>query len=268
VIAAASDAFAPATLGACGLGLALLPLWWRLVRRRELAPVTPLRSSTDAVWPVPAGFAVFIAYSVLMALAVGAIQKSRAEFQSGQFEQARALLVLARVWIGVAVVVGLAAAGWALPRLSRATISVWHGIGAGFLTFLVAMPVVYGIAFVESLVFGELPPQKMVDMIRGSAEGARELVVLAIIVAPLLEEIIFRGFFWAGLRRTRGPRFALVFTAVLFGIVHLDPPAAVLPMMAFGYFLGVLMERTGSLVACFVAHAAFNTLSIVTLQLS
>jgi len=267
VIAAASDTFAPTTLYGCLLGLLVLPLWWRWMRRRELAPVTPVRSSMDAIWPVPVGFAVMVVYMALLALAVGAVKRSQDAYETAQIDDATSLLWMARIWIGVAVVMGLAIAAAVLPRLSRSSVAVPHAIALGVLTFLAALPVVYGIAYVESLLFGELPPQKMVEMIGGSAEGSRELVLLAIIVAPLLEEIVFRGFFWAGLRRTRGPRFALIFTAILFGLVHVPPVAAVLPLAALGVFLAVLMERTGSVLACFVTHAAFNSFSVAALVL-
>jgi len=251
-VIAASDAFAPATFVACVLGLGALPIWWRAVRRRDrqspAAPPPPPLRPIDAVWPVPVGMAVFVFYLLLSAAALHGIQQG--------------YIMTARLAAAGAVVLGLAASAFALPRLTRSTVAIPAAVGYGLLTFLAVLPVVYGIAYLEALIFGELAPQTMVQKIANGEEGVRELVFLAVAVAPFLEELVFRGLFYGGLRRSSGPRYALVFSSLLFGIVHFDPPVAILPMVALGLFLGMLMERTGSLLACFVAHSAFNSLTV------
>jgi len=254
-VIAVADAFAPATLVACALGVVALPVWWRLVRRCDaVRSAPPPARPIQAFWPVPVGLLVFVTYIMLSAAALYGLQQSH--------------MMAARLALAAAIAIGIAVAAVGLPRLTRTSVGIGGALGLGLLTFMAALPVVYGIAYVESLIFGELPAQSMVEKIAEGGPGVRELVFLAVAVAPFLEEVIFRGLFFCGLRRTRSPRVALYFSACLFGLVHAEPPVAILPMVALGLFLGWLMERTGSLLACFVAHAAFNLLSVSVLVFS
>lgn len=76
-----------------------------------------------------------------------------------------------------------------------------------------------------------------------------------VVVAPLVEEALFRGVLLHRLAARRGPRWALVASALVFAVLHWNVPA----MFVFGLFLGVLYLRTGSLAACMLVHA-FNNL--------
>jgi len=250
-VIAASDALAPATLWACAAGIVALPIWWRVVRQRDIAPPVPLKKALDAVWPVPCGLLLFVVYGLLLGAAMIAIQES--------------LLNTARMALASAVLVGVAVGAVGLPRLLCSTVGVGRAIALGALTFAAALPVVYGIAYVESLFVGEMPQQDMVLRIGRGGVGVRELVFMAGAVAPFIEEIIFRGLIYGGVSRSRGPRYALHFSALIFGVVHYNPWVAILPMVALGYFLGALVQRTGSVLACFVAHALFNLLSVAVL---
>jgi len=76
--------------------------------------------------------------------------------------------------------------------------------------------------------------------------------------AGVCEEILFRGFIQKGLHNYWGPLKAVVVTALLFGVFHLDPwriPSAVL----LGLFAGYLVVRTGSLYSAIVLHMTSNT---------
>jgi membrane protease YdiL (CAAX protease family) len=71
------------------------------------------------------------------------------------------------------------------------------------------------------------------------------------------EELLFRGWLQNGLRVSRGPRFALIFTALAFAACHL-PPARVLFILPLGFWLGFLALRTGSLVPGILCHVFVN----------
>ena len=83
-------------------------------------------------------------------------------------------------------------------------------------------------------------------------------VITVCILAPVLEEMLFRGIMLRSfLRQYRRPH-AILASAILFGVAHLNIyqfPGAVL----IGIFSGWLYERTRSLWPCILLHAAFNS---------
>jgi membrane protease YdiL (CAAX protease family) len=80
--------------------------------------------------------------------------------------------------------------------------------------------------------------------------------------AGISEEILFRGFVQNGLQRNRGPITALIVSATLFGVLHLDPwriPYAIL----FGLMTGYLFLRTNSLYTTMTFHIVTNSISSI-----
>jgi membrane protease YdiL (CAAX protease family) len=97
--------------------------------------------------------------------------------------------------------------------------------------------------------------------------GILSAVVPAIVLAlanGLLEEVTFRGALMGWGARLLGPTGALVFQAVVFGVVHVGPdftgnPLPVVAAVAAGGFVaGLIVRRTGSLLLPIAVHAAFD----------
>lgn len=84
-------------------------------------------------------------------------------------------------------------------------------------------------------------------------------ILVTVILTPLLEEIMNRGFIFHALMR-RGPWVAIIGSAFLFGAFH-EPPMT-LPAMIVGLLLGMQYLQTQSLWAPCVTHATFNLLII------
>jgi uncharacterized protein len=82
------------------------------------------------------------------------------------------------------------------------------------------------------------------------------------VTAPIVEEIVFRGYLFAALTRWRGPWPAAAISGLLFGAAHLlvYPPLAVLPLAVMGFFLAFVFWSSGSLLPCIALHAANNAL--------
>lgn len=83
----------------------------------------------------------------------------------------------------------------------------------------------------------------------------------AIIVAPLVEETIFRGYLYPILKKFTGFIPALIFTSLFFGLIHVHLPA-LLPLSIFGLLLVILYEKTKTLWAPIIAHCTFNLLTV------
>jgi membrane protease YdiL (CAAX protease family) len=97
-----------------------------------------------------------------------------------------------------------------------------------------------------------------------AAPEALELAMLAVVFAPFVEEFLFRGLLYRGLRATAGPRASILACALIFASVH--PPASFLPVFVLGLVAAWTFERTGSLWTPILAHAVYNA-GVVALQL-
>lgn len=85
------------------------------------------------------------------------------------------------------------------------------------------------------------------------------------LLAPLLEEILFRGILLRGLLRNYSPAVAIGQSALLFGIFHLNPAQSLFALL-FGVMLGWLYYRTQSLAICIALHALNNLLSFSSMM--
>lgn len=251
MIAAATQA-SPAEWAILGAALLALPFYIQRVVRAPSADRPALANALDAVWPVPMAL-MFFALNMMLIMVVA---RSAARSPG-----------MARAALAADVLLALALWGWGMRRITCVRVRPAHAILLGLLTMLAALPVVYGINYIQQFIFGAQPEQEAVRLLRLGGDGTLELAFMAIAVAPLTEELVFRGLLYNGIRRAQSPRTALLVTSLVFGLVHAASPAAVIPMIVLGLFLATLMERTGSLLACFVAHAAFNTLTVVALFL-
>jgi membrane protease YdiL (CAAX protease family) len=90
------------------------------------------------------------------------------------------------------------------------------------------------------------------------------VVVLITVVAPLGEELFFRGFFFGALRNWRGLWLAAIITGLVFGGVHIGsaPVGYLVPLAIFGCGLCLLYEWTGSLYPSIALHALNNSIAL------
>jgi len=86
--------------------------------------------------------------------------------------------------------------------------------------------------------------------------------LILVVVAPLTEELICRGLILRGLLARISPWRAIVVSALLFALVHLNPWQFVTAFV-IGLVFGWVYFRTGSLLLCMAGHALHNTLSLV-----
>lgn len=141
---------------------------------------------------------------------------------------------------------------------------------AGGATFLIALPPL----LVCSALWQQLlqllhvpaPPQDLIDIFlkTKSPLPLALLILLAVVIAPVTEELIFRGgiFRWA---RGRLPRWAaLLLPAVLFAALH-GNLASFAPLIVLGIVLALAYERSGTILVPIIAHGLFNLHTIVLL---
>ncbi len=96
-------------------------------------------------------------------------------------------------------------------------------------------------------------------------------IITIVIFAPLVEEILFRGFLQSFIRKHLGNYQAIVITSLLFSFFHYSPEQGIANMtiiaslFVFSLFLGFIYEKRGSLLAPMTLHALFNAVNVCNL---
>jgi membrane protease YdiL (CAAX protease family) len=173
---------------------------------------------------------------------------------------------LSALWVRFRYPGSLAALGVGSRRPARDLVV---GAVSGLLLFFV---VAFGVApalqaVVRALLgheagFNQLPIPLTPSVIVGAA-------VLAVIIAPVTEEIFFRGFLYGSLRTRYGTVSAAGISAVAFGLFHASAGWILGPFLFIvGLGLAFLYEWRRSLVATIGAHAAFNIIGFSLLVMS
>ncbi len=89
----------------------------------------------------------------------------------------------------------------------------------------------------------------------------------AVILAPVIEEIIFRGIILDGLLKKYSPQKAIIISSLLFGIVHLNPWQFVAAFL-IGIFIGWIYYKTGNLSLAIIIHLINNLLGSISIYFS
>jgi membrane protease YdiL (CAAX protease family) len=171
-------------------------------------------------------------------------------------------LLLAYVYVLIAV--GHAQPFWAMLR--------WRRITAGRMLACLA-----GGAFL-TLAIALLPPilpdtnQFPLENMFNSRAAAYAIGVFAIVVAPFMEELVFRGVLFGIFESQVGLRFAVVTTAILFGGLHVPEYWGAWNHMLLIFFVGLVFSlargRSGSLAPSVFLHVGYNGSMMIALFLS
>jgi membrane protease YdiL (CAAX protease family) len=106
----------------------------------------------------------------------------------------------------------------------------------------------------------------IVDTFTGSETiGQRVLIIfLAIVLAPIGEEFLFRFFLYGVFKRYCGWFLALALNSLLFAAAHAHFPSFA-PLFALGCCLTIAYEWSGSILVSMTMHALFNTVMLTLL---
>lgn len=136
----------------------------------------------------------------------------------------------------------------------------------GLITAVAVLPLALGLNALSKLAIERFQPeatlQPTLQVLHIAVTVPRRICMgfTAIIMAPLVEEILFRGIAYKALRERGHPRLALVASSVLFGLIHVNLMTLV-PLTVLGIVFALLYERTGNLLAPVAAHSLFNAIN-------
>jgi membrane protease YdiL (CAAX protease family) len=185
-----------------------------------------------------------------------------------------ATVVVDLVFIGVMVLwLTRRHPGWpraiGLPRPGRGLRDAAWGGAMGILLYP-TIAIVIGIPFtiLFEAISGEpvsTPEQVPSEL---SVAGQVIAVILAVVIAPVMEEFFYRGILFRAIRDRRGFWVGALLSALLFGLVHYVPSpwqdALLLQsvMVFTGFGFAWIYERRGTIVAPIAAHVVFNVIGI------
>ena len=182
------------------------------------------------------------------------------------------------------------------PKFSIGSMLIWYAVLFFFL--YVTLSVLRGHSFWECLGWrrikprvGELPKNPLVYFIAGCGlsffvaivsaqmktpdnipmeelfkyrQTALLFMAMAVLVAPLVEETLFRGYLYPLFARSFGIGPAIVLTGVLFGLMHGAQLGWTLGLVAMLVFVGIVFTivraRTGTVFASYLMHLGYNSL--------
>lgn len=120
-------------------------------------------------------------------------------------------------------------------------------------------------AFLVDPVTGLLPemPDSLKEVLKKMTDGPLWASLLAVSVfAPFFEEWLCRGMILRGLLQKTNPAAAVVISALVFAIIHMNPWQAI-PAFILGLLFGYVYYRTGSLKLTMLMHCVNNTFSVL-----
>jgi len=136
---------------------------------------------------------------------------------------------------------------WNWPR------AIWKFVGLGAVLLI-------GLATLESLL--PMPKDTPFEHLFDRPLDAYLLALIAITLAPLMEELFFRGFLYPVLARPMGPMWGIMLSALPFALLHLPQYGyaltAGLVIFIVGVVCGIVRAATKSVGASFLVHVGYN----------
>ena len=171
--------------------------------------------------------------------------------------------------LSYALSMGLTIVGVLIYRkLRRGTGCMFHFSLRGFNPMLIlwgfVMVLLTGVVIEPVL---ELFPDAFLKMIDKMGMHGGWSILMLVVLAPVMEEVLFRGILLESVRSKHSAGRAIVVSALMFGVIHLIPQQVV-NAFVIGLILGYIYVRTESLWPVIVIHALNNAMAYVIMQWS
>jgi hypothetical protein len=143
--------------------------------------------------------------------------------------------------------------------------------------FIMFLPVIwlaaliwnYALTLLEGIgVIGKAAPQELITLLQGGGDPLAIvlLAVFAIVLAPIVEELIFRGCLYRFLKSQSTLLPAQIMSGALFSLIHFNL-FSFLPLVIVGVLLARVYEKSGSILTPICFHALFNGFNLLILFL-
>ena len=242
-----------------------------IVRYRSGEPLLSPLPENSASWDGFDVASLFVLFIVCQGLCVTVVQQffpggdeATADVLGYQLlANAIAMLVFTCV---AALILRVRGASW--KSLGFQDEAPWTGLRLAGLTWVIIVPPLLTLAaFLDHFVKPYSHP--VVDFLQADRTvwAVGLVIVTAVVAAPIAEEFFFRRVL-QGWLETRLGDWAVVVSAVCFGMAHLGHGLGWIPLIGFGLAAGYLARRRGTILPSIVLHALFNGLSVMLLLMS
>ena len=256
-----------------------LALWIRHIQKPESTiendPGTP-------AWPIGwVNFGIFICAMIIFVY-VAQVAASLLFFEApaegeAPLELTPWLAVLAVLCLQVPMLAVFYAARRFYPsfyasRLNNTNLSVFASFKKALPLFLMLLPGVWIVALLWTKVLSgfedlglieDIAQQELVTLFQGGGDPVAIglLVIAAVVLAPIVEELIFRGCLYRFLKSQTTLLPAQIASGLLFSMIHWNL-LSFLPLVLVGIFLARVYEKTGSILVAIWFHTFFNAFSL------
>jgi membrane protease YdiL (CAAX protease family) len=222
-------------------------------------------SKFDLIW------ASLIVFLMLWAFAVSAA--SAASTQRISSENVNTLELVGEVLIWWSAILGPTLLSLWLRGLKPGSVfgvdrmPVGRSLLLGVALLISALPLVFAVDYVASLILKANPTtdsQEVIQIFENTSTGAQRIpiILLAVVVAPVAEELAFRGYLYGVIKRYCGAVPALILSGALFALIHQNLPAF-FPLLVLASVFALAYELSGSLLVPMTMHALFNAFSLI-----
>jgi uncharacterized protein len=170
---------------------------------------------------------------------------------------------------------GFVAAWLVVTRVGRRPF--WRTLGWGWIPQFKLVHAI-GLAFLMlgvAVLFERILPHKETDMekfLKMGIEIRIMVAALAVLTAPLIEEIVYRGVVYSGVEGLMGKGAAVTIVTLLFALVHAPQYwgsfAAMAAILSLSFVLTLLRAWTGKLLPCVATHLVYNGIQAAILLLA
>lgn len=142
----------------------------------------------------------------------------------------------------------------------------WNQVGPGTSVLLTVLFLIGA-----SVIAQFFPPDDndFLKLLRSSPYAIYFVSFVAIMTAPLVEEVVYRGILFPALKKSHGATFSVISVTVLFALVHVPqywPSYSTIGViLSLSLFLTIVRNISDSLLPCFVIHLIFNSLQVISL---
>ena len=139
--------------------------------------------------------------------------------------------------------------------------TIWYSL----LALVLILAINFSYVMLMTKVFNISPPEsKIEELVNNKNISSIMLLVVVSLIAPICEEIYFRGFLFQGVKKSWGVFAGIFISSILFAAAHLDL-YNFLPLLAIGWILAYIFHKTKSLIPVIFLHAIYNLLMILVL---
>jgi uncharacterized protein len=139
--------------------------------------------------------------------------------------------------------------------------TLWYSFLALMLIFFIIF--VY-VIIMTNVLHIQAPVSKIEQLASNQLISYRILLIAVSIIAPVAEEVFFRGFLYSAFKKTWGVTAGLFLSSLFFALAHMEF-YSFLPIMAVGWILAYIYEKTKSLIPVIFLHSVYNLVLIITL---